>query len=61
MIKVRKYKVRQNGALRNGKPTGYSASLPKEWVEDMGLEFGDPLNVYRDESDKLIFVSGKEV
>lgn len=53
MIKIKKYKVRESG-LR-----GRAISLPKVWVDDVGLRPGDIVNFYRDEKDRLILEADK--
>ena len=52
-VKVRTYRIRAVGG-RN-----YSVTLPPVWVQDMGLQRGDLLEVYRDTSSRLIIVAPK--
>lgn len=47
-IKVREYHLRPNS------PNGHMVSVPREWVEDLGLKGGQILELYRNEKDDLI-------
>jgi len=50
VIKVREYKVGQRG------PSGSTVQLPPEWVRDLGINYGDIVQLYRDKHDRLIIV-----
>ncbi|MFW6120733.1 MAG: AbrB/MazE/SpoVT family DNA-binding domain-containing protein [Petrotogales bacterium] len=48
MVKVKEYRLQQQG-LR-----GRAISMPKTWVEDMGLTFGDTIEFYRTVDNDLV-------
>ncbi len=50
MIKIKEYKVRKHGART------LAVTLPPVWVDDSKLAAGDRIEVYRDDSDRLILV-----
>lgn len=47
-VKIKSYRVSRSGVR------GKHIALPKVWIEDLGLEIGDQLDMYRDEADRLI-------
>jgi len=53
MVKIKSYKIRQEG-LR-----GAAIGLPKVWLDDLNLKYGDKIDFYRDEEDRLILTPNK--
>ena len=49
MVKIKEYKIQKHGA-------GVMLSLPKVWLDDLGLSFGDKIEMYRDIDDRLLIV-----
>lgn len=49
-VKIKTYQVGKRGQR------GYMLSLPKVWIDDVGLLPGDKLDVYRDADDRLIII-----
>jgi|GEM_PF-5067372 len=47
-IKIAEYKIRKYGKR------GYETTIPRIWVDDLGLTIDDRLVVSRDEKDRLI-------
>lgn len=47
-IKIKTYRVTLAGTR------GFKLTLPKVWIDDVGLLAGDKLDVYRDAEDRLI-------
>jgi len=54
MVKIKSYKIRQEG-LR-----GAAIGLPKVWLDDLKLKYGDKIDFYRDEENRLILMASKE-
>jgi len=52
-IKVRKYTLRANGP-------GYMVAVPPEWVHDLGMKVGDPMDALRTGSNKLYYEPSKQ-
>jgi len=53
MVKIKTYKIQQEG-LR-----GAAIGLPKVWLDDLHLKYGDRIDFYRDEEDRLILMASK--
>ncbi len=49
-IKIKEYTVRGHGPKRGNR----SIYLPREWADDVDLQNGDTIDMYRDEQDRLI-------
>lgn len=47
-VKVARVNVRKYGGR------GYELSLPRVWVEDLKLESGDEIDIYRTDNDELV-------
>lgn len=54
MIKIKTYKLARRGHR------GFVLTIPKVWMDDLKIDAGDIIDVYRDEKDHLILVA-KEV
>jgi len=48
MVKIKEYKIQKHGSR------GITITLPKVWVEDNRLDFGDTVEIYRDIDNRLI-------
>nr|BDD43745.1 hypothetical protein 5 [bacterium] len=53
MIKIKAYKLQRKGIR------GVMISLPKIWIDDLHLQPGDIIDVFRDELDQLILQARK--
>ena len=53
MVKIKEYKIQQQG------DRGRVITIPKVWIDDHDLQFGDSIQFYRDEEDRLILVPKK--
>ena len=47
-IKIKSYRIRKTSER------GMSITLPKVWLDDLGLTQGERLDMFRDENDRLI-------
>jgi bifunctional DNA-binding transcriptional regulator/antitoxin component of YhaV-PrlF toxin-antitoxin module len=47
-VKIKTYRVSRSGSR------GKHLALPKVWLDDLKLQIGDHLDMYRDEADRLI-------
>lgn len=47
-VKIKTYRVAKSGMRGN------HLTLPKVWLDDLNLNDGDLLDIYRDENDRLI-------
>lgn len=50
MVKIKSYQIRKNGHR------GLVVSLPAVWVEDLILQPGDKIDIYRDTHGRLCIV-----
>lgn len=55
LIRVNSYKVRRAGKR------GLTITLPAIWADDIGINPGDKLDIYRDNKDRLVIAAGKAV
>lgn len=51
MIKIKTYRLARRGQR------GFILTIPKVWADDLKLDTGDIIDVYRDEKDHLILVA----
>ena len=52
MVKIGNYHLRRAGASG-------TIVLPKVWINDLKIQLGDPIDIYRDEMDRLILMPRK--
>ena len=51
--KIRSYRLKKNREKIN-------LQVPVHWIRDMGLKEGDSIDLYRDETDRLILIANKK-
>ncbi len=54
MIKIDSNKIQKYGTR------GFALTIPKIWIKDNLLNSGDKIDIYRDETDRLILVANKK-